>query len=51
MSDLDDLKNIYKKVNKSQTVIMQCTSLYPTNLEDVNLNVLNLSKEISNQQN
>ena len=40
MSDLDDLKNIYKKVNKSQTVIMQCTSLYPTNLEDVNLNVL-----------
>tara|TARA_A100001011_G_C14302719_1_gene841597 strand:+ start:1687 stop:2643 length:957 start_codon:yes stop_codon:yes gene_type:complete len=45
MSDLDDIKIAYKKLNKCELVIMQCTSLYPTNENDVNLNVINTFKK------
>ncbi len=45
MSDLDDIKKAYKKLNKSQLILMQCTSLYPTSGKDVNLNVINSFKK------
>ena len=46
MSDLDDVKKAYKKLRKSELIIMQCTSLYPTKEKDVNLNVLEIFKKI-----
>ncbi len=45
MCDLDDIKSAHKNLKKSQLVIMQCTSLYPTNEKDVNLNVLETYKK------
>ena len=45
MSDLDDVKKAYKKLRKSELIIMQCTSLYPTKEKDVNLNVLEIFKK------
>ena len=45
MSDLDDIKKAYKKLNNCKLVLMQCTSLYPTNEKDVNLNVINTFKK------
>ena len=45
MCDLDDVKLAYKNLKKSQLVIMQCTSLYPTSEKDVNLNVINTFKK------
>ena len=45
MSDLDDIKKAYKKLNHSKIVLMQCTSLYPTSEKDVNLNVLKTFKK------
>ena len=45
MSDLDDIKKAYKKLNRSKIVLMQCTSLYPTSEKDVNLNVLKTFKK------
>ena len=45
MSDLDDIKKAFKILNKSQLVLMQCTSLYPTSKNDVNLNVINSFKK------
>ena len=34
MSDLDDVKKACRKLNNCKLVLMQCTSLYPTNEED-----------------
>lgn len=45
MSDLDDVKRAHKKLKKSQLIIMQCTSLYPTEEKDVNLNVIETFKK------
>ena len=45
MSDLDDIKKAYKKLKNSNLVLMQCTSLYPTKDNDVNLNVINTFKK------
>ena len=45
MSDLEDVKLAYKNLKKSQLVIMQCTSLYPTSEKDVDLNVLKTFKK------
>ena len=45
MSDLDDVKKAYKKLRKSELIIMQCTSLYPTEEKNVNLNVIKTFKK------
>lgn len=45
MCDLDDIKKAYKKLKKCKLVLMQCTSLYPTTENDINLNVINTFKK------
>lgn len=45
MSDLDDVKKACRKLNNCKLVLMQCTSLYPTNEKDTNLNVINTFKK------
>ncbi len=44
MSDLDDVKTAIKNLSKCKLILMQCTSLYPTNEEDTNLNVIKTFK-------
>ncbi len=45
MSDLDDIKKALNKLKKSELILMQCTSLYPTSENDANLNVINTFKK------
>lgn len=45
MSDLDDIKKAYKKLLNCKLVLMQCTSLYPTSENDINLNVIKTFKK------
>ena len=48
MSNWSELKNIYKKLNKrfkNEIIILQCTSMYPCNLDDIGLNVVREIKE------
>jgi len=48
MSDIKDVKNITnlaKKYNNNRIILMQCTSMYPLNDLDVNLNVLKTYKK------
>ena len=45
MSDLDDIKKACRKLKNCKLVLMQCTSLYPTNEKDTNLNVINTFKK------
>jgi N-acetylneuraminate synthase len=43
MSNWLELKNVYKKLNKNfknEIIILQCTSMYPCNLDEVGLNVI-----------
>ena len=43
MSNIDEISKAVKCLNKVRNLyIMQCTSLYPTNLKDVNLNTIKL---------
>ena len=47
MSDIQDVKNILKlfKNKKNKKILMQCTSIYPAGISDINLNVLKLYKK------
>ena len=47
MSDIEDVKNILKlfKDKSNQKILMQCTSIYPTDISDMNLNVFKLYKK------
>ena len=40
MSSYDEVKSMMKLLKKTEVVLMQCTSLYPTENNNVNLNVL-----------
>ena len=43
MSNWSEIEEIYKYVSKSKNkvILMQCTSMYPTPIEKVGVNVLN----------
>lgn len=45
MCDLDDVVKAYRILKNNNLVIMQCSSLYPCNDENVNLNVIKLYKK------
>ena len=50
LSDLDEIKKItnYLKRKKAKYILLQCTSKYPTSLEEVGMNNMFLFKKFSN---
>ena len=45
MSSFDEIRNAYNALDKKNTIIMQCTSMYPCSLENAGINVLKILKK------